>query len=225
MRYGCRPLAWAIAFQGNAYGNPLHCSTWRETVMMPGRAIRYRNLAVRRFGLLIIAVAVLTTSCNGAADERAVEMKLRVSELAAGKDIPARFTCDGEDVSPAVEWSDPPAGTRSLALIVDDPDAPGGVFTHWGAFDIEPGVGKLVEGAGNAGNAPFRQTRNDFGTQGYRGPCPPRGHGVHRYRFKLYALDVPHLGAGHAPTVADLEHAIAGHVLSVANVMAPYQRN
>lgn len=148
-----------------------------------------------------------------------------VPTLVAGKDIPARFTCDGEDLSPLVQWSDPPAGTRSFALILDDPDAPGGVFTHWGAFDIGPDARKIGEGAGNSANAPFRQARNDFGAQGYRGPCPPRGHGPHRYRFNLYALDIPALSAGDAPTVSDLEQAMAGHVLGTANVTAPYQRN
>lgn len=178
-----------------------------------------------QIGLPVITAAFLTVGCNGAADERAVEMKLKVPALAAGKDVPARFTCDGEDRSPIVEWSDPPPETRSFALILDDPDAPGGVFTHWGAFDIESGARKIVEGAGNAADAPFRQARNDFGTQGYRGPCPPRGHGAHRYRFKLYALDVLHLDIPDAPAVSDLEPAMAGHVLGTANVTAPYQRN
>lgn len=116
----------------------------------------------------LLAGAFLAAGCNGAADEGTVEMKLMVPTLVAGKDIPARFTCDGEDLSPLVQWSDPPAGTRSFALILDDPDAPGGVFTHWGAFDIGPDARKIGEGAGNSANAPFRQARNDFGAQGYR---------------------------------------------------------
>ena len=152
-------------------------------------------------------------------------MQLSIPAFAASQPIPVQFTCEGEDRSPAVEWSGPPAGTRSFALIVDDPDAPAGVFAHWGAYDIEAGARRLDEGAGNAAGAPFRQARNDFGVQRYRGPCPPRGHGVHHYRFKLFALDVAQLGIGHAPGIAELERALDGHIMASARFIATYERN
>src|SRR5215218_9657892 len=98
--------------------------------------------------------------------------------------IPARYSCEGEDLSPPLSWSGVPEGTRSLALIVDDPDAPVGTFTHWLAWGLDP----AAEGVGEGGAAPV-EGRNDFDTGGYRGPCQPPGHGHHRYFFRLYALD------------------------------------
>jgi Raf kinase inhibitor-like YbhB/YbcL family protein len=132
--------------------------------------------------------------------------------------IASRHSCDGEDVSPPLRWSNVPQGTRSLALIVDDPDAPGGVFTHWLAWGLDPAAEGLAEGE----SAP-REGENDFGTAGYRGPCPPPGHGQHRYVFRLYALDAePELAAGAAK--AELERAIEGHVLTTAELVGTYER-
>jgi hypothetical protein len=170
---------------------------------------------------MVLALA----GCDGSPREESEAMELAIQAFASGKPVPARFTCDGADLSPALQWSDPPAGTRSFALIVDDPDAPGGVFSHWGAYDIAASARGLDEGAGNAAHAPFRQAQNDFGVQGYRGPCPPRGHGVHRYRFKLLALDVVPLEVGPAPRVGELERAAGAHVLGHASVTATYGRN
>ncbi len=132
--------------------------------------------------------------------------------------IPSRHSCEGEDVSPPLRWTNVPEGTRSLALVVDDPDAPGGVFTHLTAWGLDPAAGGLGEGE----PAPA-EGRNDFGTTGYRGPCPPPGHGRHRYVFRLYALDVDlELGAGAAK--AELEQAIEGHVLTTAELVGTYER-
>jgi len=132
--------------------------------------------------------------------------------------IPSRHTCEGEDLSPPLRWTNVPDGTRSLALVVDDPDAPNGVFVHWVAWGLDPDAGGLGEGE----SAPS-EGRNDFGTSGYRGPCPPPGHGRHRYLFRLYALDSGlELGAGAAK--ADLEEAIEGHVLTIAEVVGTYER-
>src|SRR5436309_16083078 len=111
-------------------------------------------------------------------------MELTSSACAGGQPIPSRHTCEGEDVSPELEWTAVPAGAVSLALIVADPDAPAGSFTHWLAWGIEPGAGLLREGE----RAAF-EGRNDFGSVGYRGPCPPRGHGPHRYVFRLHVLE------------------------------------
>jgi Raf kinase inhibitor-like YbhB/YbcL family protein len=135
-----------------------------------------------------------------------------------GQDISRRHSCEGEDLSPPLRWTDVPGGTRSLALIVDDPDAPGGTFTHWLAWAIEPGSGELAEGE----SAPI-EGQNDFGTVGYRGPCPPPGHGPHRYFWRLHAIDVElelEAGAGKP----DLERAISGHVLGVAELIGRYER-
>jgi Raf kinase inhibitor-like YbhB/YbcL family protein len=132
--------------------------------------------------------------------------------------IPRRHTCEGEDLSPPLAWTAPPEGTVSLALVVDDPDAPGGTFTHWLAWGLPGGQGGLAEG-----EAPRVEGENDFGTSGYRGPCPPRGHGPHRYSFRLYAVEseitlAP--GAGRA----ELERAIGTGALAVAELVGTYER-
>jgi Raf kinase inhibitor-like YbhB/YbcL family protein len=143
---------------------------------------------------------------------------LTSSAFENGREIPRRHSCEGEDLSPPLSWSGAPEGTRSLALIMDDPDAPGGTFTHWLAWAIEPASGGLEEGEA----APV-EGRNDFGTTGHRGPCPPPGHGQHRYFFRLQALDMllelPS-GAGRP----DLERALDGHVLGAAELMGRYER-
>jgi Raf kinase inhibitor-like YbhB/YbcL family protein len=102
--------------------------------------------------------------------------------------IPRRHTCAGEDVSPPLGWRTVPDGARYLALIVDDPDAPGGVFTHWIAWGLDPRTAGLAEGEAAPGEG-----RNDFGTTGYRGPCPPPGDGPHRYLFRLYRTPATHV--------------------------------
>jgi Raf kinase inhibitor-like YbhB/YbcL family protein len=146
------------------------------------------------------------------------EFALQSSAFENAQAIPSRHSCEGEDLSPPLAWSNVPEGTRSLALVVDDPDAPGGVFTHWVAGGLDP----VAEGLGEGESAP-REGRNDFGTTGYRGPCPPPGHGRHRYVFRLYALDAePELGTG--TSKADLERAIAGHVLTTAELVGTYER-
>jgi Raf kinase inhibitor-like YbhB/YbcL family protein len=135
----------------------------------------------------------------------------------AGARIPERHTCDGEDVSPHLAWSAPPDGTRALALIMDDPDAPMGTFTHWVAWELDPAGNGLEEG-----EAPPSEGRNDFGNRGYGGPCPPPG-GPHRYFFRLHALDLePPVEAGAGRK--QLEAAIEGHVLGTAELMGTYER-
>jgi Raf kinase inhibitor-like YbhB/YbcL family protein len=133
-----------------------------------------------------------------------------------GASIPARFTCEGEDVPPPLRTSDPPDRTASYAVIMDDPDAPRGTFTHWLAYDI-PAEGSELETAG------ARTFPNDFGRQGYGGPCPPPGHGPHRYFFRLYALDVPSLGVRGCGRGA-LEAALKPHTLGEASLMGRYER-
>lgn len=152
---------------------------------------------------------------------------LTSSAFAPGQAIPRVHTCQGRDVSPPLAWSAPPDGTRSLALVVDDPDAPDPaaprmVFVHWVLYNLPPGAGALPEGVAAAALPKgARAGTSDFGRAGYGGPCPPIGR--HRYFFRLHALDVvlPDLGAA---TRAQLDAAMQGHVLATAELMGTYQK-
>ena len=135
-----------------------------------------------------------------------------------GQPIPERFSCDGDNVSPPLDWSSPPEGTRSLALILHDPDAPSGDFTHWVGWNIDPGTGGLEEGA----HATV-EGANGFGENGYGGPCPPPGHGAHRYFHELFALDTE-LDLEEGASREQLEDAIEGHVLGGAELIGTYER-
>lgn len=141
----------------------------------------------------------------------------------AGSAIPARFSCDGEDISPELQWSDPPAGTQSFALIMDDPDAPGGVWVHWVLFRIPAAARGLPEALPGDEQLPdgARHGLNDFGGPGYGGPCPPSG--THHYYFKLYALDQS-LDLAPQATAADLASAMEGHILAQVELMGTYGR-
>ena len=136
-----------------------------------------------------------------------------------GQPIPAEYTCDGAGRSPALSWGEPPPGTGSFALVVDDPDAPGGTFRHWGVFDI-PATERSI-GAGVKGGT---EASNDFGKPGYGGPCPAKGHGPHRYRFKLFALDVERLDTLANPRVADVETAARKHAIAEGELIGTYDR-
>jgi len=120
------------------------------------------------------------------------DWRLQSSAFSEGQRIPDRFTCEGQDISPALSWSEPPTGTQSLALLMDDPDAPGGVFTHWILYDLSPELRNLDEEVPprQTLNTPInaKQGMNDFGRIGYGGPCPPQGE-THTYRFRLFALN------------------------------------
>jgi Raf kinase inhibitor-like YbhB/YbcL family protein len=155
-------------------------------------------------------------------------LELRSSAFQHEGTIPARHTCQGPDLSPPLEWSGAPPGTRSFALIVDDPDAPDPakprlVWVHWLLYNLPASLHSLTEGAGNHATAPIGEhalTNDD--SLGYHGPCPPIGR--HRYYFRLFALDqeLPSLG----PTARrpDLERAMAGHILGTAVLMGTYQQ-
>jgi Raf kinase inhibitor-like YbhB/YbcL family protein len=136
-----------------------------------------------------------------------------------GQPIPQQFGCDGADQSPPLAWGEPPQGTKSFALVVDDPDAPGGTFRHWGAYDI-PATARSIP----AGEAVGTQAANDFGKSGYGGPCPPEGHGVHHYHFKLFALDVEKLDLPANAKVADVERAADAHAIGRAEIIGTYER-
>ncbi len=145
-----------------------------------------------------------------------------------GKTIPRRHTGDGADASPALKWSGVPAEARELALIVDDPDAPTPQpWVHWLLYRVPPDARELPEGIPPAERVPVPsgavQGRNSFGRIGYGGPAPPRGHGVHRYRFRLYALDTP-LSLEPGLTRDRLEAAMKDHVLAQGELVGSYQR-
>jgi Raf kinase inhibitor-like YbhB/YbcL family protein len=137
--------------------------------------------------------------------------------------IPPRYTCDGANDSPTLEWSGVPEGAKALVLIVEDPDAPRGTFVHWILYGMHPDENGVADAVGIEGPeaAGARQGRNDFGKLGYGGPCPPSG--THRYYFRLYALDAE-LDLAPGATRADVDRAMQGHVLAEAELMGRYER-
>ncbi len=145
---------------------------------------------------------------------------LSSSAFVDGAPIPRRFTGDGENVSPALEWRDPPTGTKSFALIVEDPDAPNGTFRHWGIYDIPAGLQGIAEGSGDV----FPAATTDAGRQSYGGPRPPQGHGPHHYHFRLGALDIDHLDVSPTATVAEMWQAAKPHLLGEAAIVGIYER-
>lgn len=147
--------------------------------------------------------------------------QLTSSTFRNGEAIPARYTCDGQDISPPLEWQDAPEQTRSFALICDDPDAPVGTWVHWVAYNLPASVKSLPEGVTAANPAAGQQGQNSWGQSGYGGPCPPGG--THRYFFKLYALDIQltlKAGAGKHQVLKAAE----GHILAQAELMGKYSR-
>jgi Raf kinase inhibitor-like YbhB/YbcL family protein len=175
---------------------------------------------------LLAALSVMAPT--GGIVEGATPMAFTLSSpaFAAGGDIPARYTCEGEDISPPLVWSAPPQGAKSLALIMDDPDAPDPraptmTWTHWVLYNLPPAAGALPEDAARSAlPAGVRHGLNDWRRPDYGGPCPPIGR--HRYFHKLYALDVvlPDLGR---QGKAQLEAAFAGHVLAQAELIGGYE--
>jgi Raf kinase inhibitor-like YbhB/YbcL family protein len=177
--------------------------------------------------LVVLALWLLASDARSAEGESPVSLTLTSSAFEHQGEIPRRHTCEGADTSPPLAWSDPPAGTKSFALIVDDPDAPDPkapkmTWVHWVVYDLPASTRALPEGAGAKGlPAGARTGSNDWKRQDYGGPCPPIGR--HRYFHKLYALDVA-LGDLGAPTRAQLEKAIEGHVLARAELVGTYQK-
>ena len=151
-------------------------------------------------------------------------MTITSSAFRPGQPIPGKYTCEGEDVSPPLQWSDLPAGAKSLSLISDDPDAPVGTWVHWVVYELPLTTRELTEKVSTSQILPdgAKQGRNDFKRVGYGGPCPPPGK-PHRYYFKLYALDTD-LGLKPGATKQDLLRAMEGHILAEAQLMGTYQR-
>ena len=156
-----------------------------------------------------------------------MSLTLTSASFEPGGDIPTKYTCEGADVSPPLAWSDLPDGTKSLALIVDDPDAPDPAapkmtWVHWVVYNLPPSATGLSENVGSSGLPEGAlEGLNDWQRTGYGGPCPPIGR--HRYFHKLYALDTQ-LSDLARPTKAELEQAMAGHVLGQAELIGTYQK-
>lgn len=140
-----------------------------------------------------------------------------------GQAIPSVYTCEGKDISPPLAWSEPPAGTKSFALISDDPDAPGKTWVHWVLYNLPASARSLPEAFPTDAQRPdgTRQGLTDFGATGYGGPCPPSG--THHYSFKLYALDTT-LSLAPRATKAQVEAAMQGHILAQAQLMGTYRK-
>ncbi len=152
-------------------------------------------------------------------------MRLTSSAFAHDAQIPLRYTCDGEEVSPPLEWADAPTAALSFVVLCDDPDAPGGTWHHWAAYDIPADRTRLIQGAAqHSGEHGFEQAINDFQRIGYGGPCPPHLHGPHRYRFRLLALSVERLAVRKDPSCRQVEHEARKHALAEAVLVGLYKR-
>ena len=157
------------------------------------------------------------------ASESGAQIQLTSAAFAHGDKIPFRFTCEGDDVSPPLQWQGAPLETRSFALILDDPDAPRGTWVHWLLYNIPAGAVELTQAVPTLAETPSgaRHGRNTAGDMAYAGPCPPPGT-PHRYFFRLYALDIK-LGLAPGATRSELEQAMHQHILGQGELMGTYQ--
>jgi hypothetical protein len=187
-------------------------------------------LAVALLAPLLMAMPYLSSavrpdSSSAEKGEKNMAFAISSTSFTSGGDIAKKFTCDGADVSPQLTWSEPPAGTKSFALLVDDPDAPVGNWNHWVLWNVPPETRHLGEGTSKDAQLPdgSQQGRNDFGKTGYNGPCPPPGK-PHRYYFKLFALDTKlDLKSGVASN-RQLEAAMKEHILAQTEWMGKFGR-
>lgn len=168
--------------------------------------------------LLVLSGSLLATGALGKEVSNMEKLTVTSAALAEGGAIAAKYTCDGLNVNPPLTIGATPAGTRSLALIVDDPDAPAGIWVHWVAWNIPASTRDIPENGLPAG---AQQGHNDWKRNDYGGPCPPSG--THRYFFKIYALDTT-LTLAPSATKTDLERAMQGHVLAMGQLMGTYKR-
>jgi Raf kinase inhibitor-like YbhB/YbcL family protein len=180
---------------------------------------------LRNWGLaLTCSILVFLAGCRGngtpSDSEGAINMSIHITSSAfkEGDKIPRIYTCDDQNVSPPLAWTGVPTNTVSLAMIMDDPDAPGGMWVHWVLYNLPADLTSLEQGKNGRGT----EGKNDFGKMGYGGPCPPRGSN-HRYFIKIYALDgILDLKAG--ATKAEVEKAMKGHILAEGQLMGRYGR-
>lgn len=174
-----------------------------------------------------LIASVLVSGCTGDGQEEAPgtgaeapeTIDVTSSAIDEGAPIPTRFTCDGDDVSPPLSWSEPPEDAREL-VVVDDPDAPSGTFVHWVVAGIDPATNRLDEGGTPSGSV---EGTNDFGRSGYGGPCPPQGDDPHRYRFVVHAMqDATGLTEGVA--IDEMREVVAENALATGTLTAEYGR-
>jgi Raf kinase inhibitor-like YbhB/YbcL family protein len=176
---------------------------------------------------LTVATLIALAGCGAAPDNHSqggpivdnatlATLDLTSTVFQNGQAIPAQYSCDGADQPPPLAWGEPPAGTKSFALVVDDPDAPNSTFRHWGAYNI-PASARSLAGS-------FDVAVNDFGKPGYGGPCPPEGHGPHHYHFKLFALDADRLDLAAGAKVVEVEQQAERHALGRAELIGLYER-
>ena len=175
--------------------------------------------------LCIILASILYLSCDKSSSAKNYP-KLTLSSNSYQNEgiIPKKYTCEGENISPHIAWKDFPKNTKSFVLIMDDPDAPMGTFTHWIVYDIPVSITEFPEGLKGVDTSKFKQGKNDFGKIGYGGPCPPKGHGYHRYYFKVYALDIESLSLGEGVKVGEVEDKMKGHILATGTYMGKFKR-
>jgi Raf kinase inhibitor-like YbhB/YbcL family protein len=175
----------------------------------------------------VIAILLGICACaHGESKEAAVsQFTLSSPNFRDGQPIPAKHSCEGGDVSPELKWEGAPAGTKNFALISDDPDAPGGTWVHWVLYGIPANALGVPEKVNSSMDSVYTiQGVNDFGKVGYGGPCPPRGHGVHHYHFRLYALDTE-LKLAPRVTRYQLDVAMKGHIIVETELVGTYQRD
>jgi Raf kinase inhibitor-like YbhB/YbcL family protein len=186
-----------------------------------------RDLVVRAATLGAVAAALTALAgCGGGGSgtpsaPRPTRSTLGLSSTAFidGASIPSRYTCDGEDIAPSLTWTRAPARARSLALLVEDRDAPGGDFLHWSVYNLS----RASTGTGGGLPHGSAEGRNSFGRSGYDGPCPPTGDPAHHYVFSLYALDAsPDLPPGASPET--VRAAVAGHAITAGTLTGLYRR-
>ena len=174
--------------------------------------------------LVLFTALLFTASCKQGDIEQTQEgeadmaIQLTSKAFKEGESIPKQYTCDGKNTSPQLAWTGTPGVAKSFALIMDDPDAPGGTFVHWVLFDLPAEMTELAEGYQGLGSP----GSNSYRKQAYNGPCPPPG-AAHRYYFKLYALDT-NLKLPTGATKADVEKAMQGHILAWGQLMGKYRR-
>ncbi|MGO8737044.1 MAG: YbhB/YbcL family Raf kinase inhibitor-like protein [Terriglobia bacterium] len=183
----------------------------------------HRSLTLLPLLITVVLALVVPAEVRGQ-EASSSKMKLTTTSFTPGGFIPKRFTCEAADVSPALTWTDPPPGTRSFAIIEDDPDAPSGTFVHWVVYDLPAAYRKLPEAL--SGNDQMsgggRQGTNDFSRTGYSGPCPPPGK-PHRYFIRLYAVGVI-LNLPPAATRKELDEAMQSHILARGELMGRFAR-
>lgn len=173
------------------------------------------------FHLLLIGALWTALSVPAQAEEATGKIEVRSPAFGEGEMIPVDFTCEGADMSLPIEWANVPSGTKSLAILMEDPDAPSGNWTHWLVYDLPPSLRRLPAGIPAAELMSYggMQGRTDFGKPGYGGPCPPQG--IHRYFFKVYALDKM-LGLRPGVSKQELFKAMQGHVLAEGQLTGTY---